>query len=470
MTCRWGLISTGILLCTASWTVVAAEVDPLVIKLLSYDHEKRQVVLHAEGPVTAKGFSLQNPDRWVVDIPNSVYRGLQRRLISVPGTGIRQVRIAQFTPSMVRIVFDLDTMVQIPHWIETAKIDNRPDFRLVFDISKINRAPSAEQASISPSRTLARSADEPLANWLGWFKGSNASADFHHDEDRGHFELEPTPLPVSGLTLRRAGKGWIMRITAERPIEYRLQRFGRRDRLYLHLIGGDVALPRESVYVDNGLIVRVRKGEIKDGLTPVIIEFDKPLRYEAHLASDGQSVVLGLSHPKPRQIPVFYDDRITIDAGHGGSDPGAISMRGIQEKDITLQLATRLQEMLQSSGMDVQLTRARDSDLLLSTRVEMNDEFKSQVFVSIHTNSAPTSAVQGIETYYFTPQSLHLARSVHRRLVTLLGRPDRGIRKNNFVVVKYTQIPACLVELGYLSNPQEETLLASEEYQRRAAA
>ncbi|MBM3274518.1 MAG: N-acetylmuramoyl-L-alanine amidase, partial [Candidatus Sericytochromatia bacterium] len=142
---------------------------------------------------------------------------------------------------------------------------------------------------------------------------------------------------------------------------------------------------------------------------------------------------------------------------------------GTYEKSVNLAISSKVASMLEKAGLDVQLTRSKDTDLMLWPRVDMGEEFKSDAFVSIHMNSAPNRATQGVETYYFTPESIPLARSIHRKLVAALGQPDRGVRRAQFVVVKYSRMPACLVEVGYLSNPREESLLVSADYQQKAA-
>ena len=187
------------------------------------------------------------------------------------------------------------------------------------------------------------------------------------------------------------------------------------------------------------------------------------------MSADKQSVILALSRSEPRTVPANDEDRITIDPGHGGNDPGTIGPSGTYEKNVNLAIASKVSGLLEKTGIDVQMTRSRDTDLMLWPRVDMGDEFKSHAFVSIHMNSAPNRGTQGIETYYFSPASIPLAKSIHRKLVAHLGQPDRGIRRANFVVVKYSRMPAVLVEVGYLSNVREESLLNAVDYQQRAA-
>jgi N-acetylmuramoyl-L-alanine amidase len=112
----------------------------------------------------------------------------------------------------------------------------------------------------------------------------------------------------------------------------------------------------------------------------------------------------------------------------------------------------------------------KDLEVLLRPRVEMANHNDSDVFISIHANSFGNQhGVEGIETYYFSDESYPLARAIHRQLLLQLKQPDRGVRKNNFYVVHHTQMPAALVEIGYLSNAHEESLLSSAAYQDKAA-
>lgn len=514
---RWWLALAGIPLVVGLWAAGAAESVPVTIRLFGYDRQAGTVVVYADGPIESKGFKLEGPDRWVVDIPNTLYRGSLSSLNAVPGSGIKQIRIGQFTRSSVRVVFDLENPVQIPAHVERKMLGDGAQYRLVFDIPGHCVAPIdatrprrlIKPAVVPPPQPIAKTAldgtsqasrdlemptrvkttavpqpssepNSPL-DWFGMLLGHKEAIGLEttaglglptsplrdpHADEMGE---EPVPVPVSGLTLRRAGKSWIMRITADKPIGYRLTRLGRRDRLYLDVLGGSVEIPKDSLYVDNGLVARVRKGPPTDGNTRMVVELDQALRYEAHLSEDKRSVVLGLSRSEPRTLPGNYEDRVTIDAGHGGVDPGTIGPAGTFEKDVNLAMAARLQGLLQKAGVDVQLTRSKDTELLLHPRVEMGDEFSSDAFVSIHMNSAPNTGTQGIETYYFTPQSQALARNVHKRMIKSLGRPDRGVRRAQFVVVKYSKMPAVLVEVGYLSNRHEEGLLTTHEYQQKAA-
>lgn len=160
---------------------------------------------------------------------------------------------------------------------------------------------------------------------------------------------------------------------------------------------------------------------------------------------------------------------VLLDAGHGGSDPGA--QRGdIQEKDMTLGITQKLAKCLQAKGIKVEMTRRDDTFVSLQDRVSQTNSLSPDLFVSVHINSLETtSEIHGIETYYQTEQSKALADSIHANLVQGLQAPDRFVRKARFYVVNHTQIPAVLAEVGFISNKEERDKLISSDYQEQVA-
>lgn len=269
------------------------------------------------------------------------------------------------------------------------------------------------------------------------------------------------PATDAPLTLRKVGDQWQLVITADKAFTYKTATVAD-DRIQLDITGARVALPRDSVYIDSGLIARVRVSNLGGGVSRLVIDLDQPVKYAARLLGSRKSVLMSLKR--------VNKDSVTVDPGHGGTDHGAIGTKGTREKDVTLAIATRLSRIMATNGMSVQMTRMKDLEILLRPRVEMANRNDSDVFISIHANSFGTMrGVQGIETYYFNDDSYALAKAVHKHLVRSLKRPDRGVRKNNFYVVHHTKMPAALIEIGYLSNPDEEAKLKDPAYQEQAA-
>ncbi|MBP9092759.1 N-acetylmuramoyl-L-alanine amidase [bacterium] len=161
---------------------------------------------------------------------------------------------------------------------------------------------------------------------------------------------------------------------------------------------------------------------------------------------------------------------VVLDAGHGGSDPGAV--RGdVQEKEVTLQIIAKLKKVLESKGARIVLTRADDTFVSLEDRVKITNAVLPNLFLSVHINSLEsTSNIYGIETYFQTDQSRPLADRVHASLVSGLGAPDRSVRKARFYVINHTPVPAILAEVGYITNKLERDRLISSDYQQKVAS
>lgn len=172
---------------------------------------------------------------------------------------------------------------------------------------------------------------------------------------------------------------------------------------------------------------------------------------------------------------------ITIDPGHGGSDPGAIGPTGVQEKDVTLPIAKALKKALEAKGAKVFMTRTTDVDVYapnasgpdeLQARVNVGNYNSSDLFVSVHINSFTNPNVGGIATYYYdkTPYDTKLASRIQSQIAGESGfGGDRGIQPGNLYVLRHSAMPAVLVELGFISNPSEEALLKTEKTQENFA-
>jgi len=169
---------------------------------------------------------------------------------------------------------------------------------------------------------------------------------------------------------------------------------------------------------------------------------------------------------------------IVVDPGHGGRDPGALGATGSYEKNNTLATSLKLAELLRSAGARVILTRSTDvspatgtysglSDL--AARAKMANDLEADLFISLHNNGFSTPAAFGTETYYETAQSKALAASIQSELVKEIALYDRGVKYGNYQVLRDTNMPAVLVEIGFITNPTEEKLLGSSDFQSKAA-
>ncbi|HRZ14195.1 MAG TPA: N-acetylmuramoyl-L-alanine amidase [Candidatus Omnitrophota bacterium] len=206
--------------------------------------------------------------------------------------------------------------------------------------------------------------------------------------------------------------------------------------------------------------------------------------------------------------------RISIDAGHGGRDPGALGKRGLREKDLTLDLAKRLAAVLERQGIKTTLVRSSDSYISLDDRVRIANDAQADLFVSIHVNASRNRSVSGFEVYHISNkvsdtdramtslragplpvggvsfadassdvkatvwdlihtynrgESTELARAICRNIGCSLAAREKGVKTANFCVLRGTAIPGVLVEVGYISNPRESRLLEDGSYRQSLA-
>ncbi len=175
--------------------------------------------------------------------------------------------------------------------------------------------------------------------------------------------------------------------------------------------------------------------------------------------------------------------KITIDAGHGGNDSGAIGPTGVMEKTVTLRIANEVRRLLMAEGATVYMTRDTDTEVSpkganasdieeLQARCDVANQNASDVFVSIHMDSFSSGAAKGTTGYYYSlgsQKSRDLADKVRSGVIDQIGTQSRGTQSCNFYVVKHTDMPATLVEVAFISNPTEEQLLDSEDGIKKAA-
>ncbi|MBD0384586.1 N-acetylmuramoyl-L-alanine amidase CwlD [Paenibacillus sedimenti] len=179
---------------------------------------------------------------------------------------------------------------------------------------------------------------------------------------------------------------------------------------------------------------------------------------------------------------------IALDAGHGGPDGGASSKEGVIEKDINLAITLQLRDYLQQAGAIVVMTRETDTDLAgsgtkgyskrktedLHNRAEITNNKKADMFLSVHLNSIPSQKWRGAQTFYYpnNPNNPTLAALIQNELKKNLENTDRAAKEadKSVYLLKTLTIPSALVEVGFLSNPDEARLLASEKYQKKVAA
>lgn len=160
---------------------------------------------------------------------------------------------------------------------------------------------------------------------------------------------------------------------------------------------------------------------------------------------------------------------VVLDAGHGGHDRGARAVMGANEKELALDVTKRMVPLLERAGFRVILTRRSDYFVSLDQRVRMAERTRDSVFVSIHFNWARRKGAAGTETFHYSASARDLAGNIQRELARVTRTPDRGVKKARFYVLRNNRRPAVLVELGFVSNSYENSLIQKSSYRQKLA-
>ncbi|MEJ2031605.1 MAG: N-acetylmuramoyl-L-alanine amidase [Deltaproteobacteria bacterium] len=322
-------------------------------------------------------------------------------------------------------------------------------------------------------------------------------------------------------------------IETDAPVTYEYSMLPRNDdkprRLYLDLRNCRLQPGMEaSVPIRDGLLKQVRTAQHAADTVRVVLDIESIADYKIFNLQEPFRVVIdatGQKRPRPNmagtgpRVPSLPQQlglgiqKIVIDPGHGGKDPGAIGPNGIKEKDIVLQVAKRVAQLLkQELGCRVILTRDRDVFIPLEERTAIANTSGADLFISIHANAAPSASLRGVETYFLNlatnkeamqvaarenatstrqlsdlqsilrdlmqntkvNESAKLAKFVQTDIVNGLSHSyskicDLGVRRAPFVVLIGAQMPAILIETAFLSNPEEARRLCNHAYQQKLA-
>lgn len=259
--------------------------------------------------------------------------------------------------------------------------------------------------------------------------------------------------------------------------------------------------------IELGLVKSVRLG-LHDEYTRVAVDTVGATGYYKKLSSDGKTLMITVTGeagavspspgaspsaspsptaspqptatPAPTPVPQAHltgEKIIVLDAGHGGSDPGAQSTHGdtkYVEKEINLAVAKKVRDILKKSGVRVEMTRTGDTYPTLTDRSDMANELGAAMFISIHSNSIENNpGVSGIEIFYaktnngsrYGLTSKELATDIYKNMIKNTGAAERGVKTEQHVVTRTSEMPAVLIELGFLTNEEEAANMADGDYQ-----
>jgi N-acetylmuramoyl-L-alanine amidase len=401
--------------------VVPGSADRTVVS--NIDYSAGQVIIKSSKGVRVKNqFVLRAPNRLVIDLDNAVlaHRGLIGNR-SFADNNITQVRLGQFNDNTVRVTIQAEN---------PAKLEvSQPEHGVMIVASDMPAVSAAPQ--------------EVVPGFL---------QNIYLDNQSGNTQI---------------------RVHTSVPMKQKLTRSGNTMHIDMDNIAAVAGLIRYN-QADFPQVKRMWIEKRGDGCRINIIMDDSNARLQTAMYSAKKILEVNVGNtvamsPSPgfQRLPAGTM-RVVIDAGHGGKDMGA-NRDGINEKDLNLSVAHKLRQALEARGVKVSMTRTHDVFLPLPEITSINNGINPDVFVSVHTNSSTNPNITGIETYFYTPQSIPLANRVHQQMVSRVNSPDRGVRQARFYVIHHTRVPAILCETGYISNPAERYSLTTELRQNATA-
>ncbi len=376
---------------------------------------------------TAKMFYLPDPDRAVIDLPNTFLdRSVRNREIQLcPDNSCKDTaKIGQFEFNTARIVINSE---KAKNYLPIYSQDSQSLF--LIDSEKLNHTALATNVS-NINKAFVRRIDSKTNELILSFSSPVVHSILRTDNSLNLFLFNVQSYNEQDI-IKTLSSSYYNRLTLS----------------LLPQIGVKGALP-----INKSDIVKVEQSVDAKALKITIIR--------------GQQDATIIQKPSKRGT---MKGKVVIDAGHGGSDYGAIR-EGINEKDITLEITQRIDAILRSKGYKVALVRNDDTFVSLEDRVAFSENEEPEIFVSIHVNSAVSNEPSGIETHWYHDYSKELAEIVHKHMIKQIpSSKDRGLFKSKFYVINHTTVPAILCEIGFLSNPEERNELVTESRKQKTA-
>jgi N-acetylmuramoyl-L-alanine amidase len=291
----------------------------------------------------------------------------------------------------------------------------------------------------------------------------------------GHYQ--PSAQKISDVTYQHVDGGGRITVVTTHPVQASQRTLHSPERVVID-IPDAVFLPiKKSLDVDDGLVVQVRAAQFHQNpnVVRIVIELARPSQFAVRPSPEsGRFLVeLGAAIGGPER-PVATGSRgpivVAVDAGHGGSDPGAIGPTGVKEKDVALAVALALRRLLTQQHLDVVMIRDTDVFVPLEDRAQIAFTGGATVFLSIHANASTDPNATGTQTFFSNPTSQPLAQAVLDEISRAGGFAPRGTTQALFkVLVDADRIPSILVETAFITNSREEQMLRDPQIQQALA-
>lgn len=476
--------------------VMVAPAQAATLQYWRFDAQANQLVFSTDRDVQPTAQMLANPTRIVVDLPNTQLGGSTTR--QAVGGVVREVRAGQFDAQTTRLVIEFAPGYRLdPRAVQVQGV--RPNQWVVQLPSPTPDQPGNPAAG----ETVPSVAGGAISNQVQGNSGTGAAATLNRVSTTGDGFLLQVSGTVPTPTIRFSGDGPDDRIavidlpntavaTTLRPGDLPNFRYSIRawevvqqetnppsTRITLQLSpdspewralrnqSGVILLPPSGVPI----------GSVPDEPpppTPVAeVRPTVPVRPNRPQVPPPQPTVVPPQPAETPPLPSVPNQRVVvvIDPGHGGRDPGAVGIGGLQEKQVIFPISLRVAELLEQQGVVVVMTRRDDITLDLRARVDIANRARGNIFVSIHANAISMSRpdVNGVETYFASESGRRLAATIQSNMLAATGMRDRGVKQARFYVIRHTNMPAALVEVGFVTGAQDAPRLADPAWRETAA-
>ncbi|HEY9821124.1 MAG TPA: N-acetylmuramoyl-L-alanine amidase [Candidatus Sericytochromatia bacterium] len=455
-----------------------------------FDTNQNRLEFTTDAGVQPKAQLIPNPTRVVIDLPGISLR----RSATQPGRGgIREIRVGQLDTKTTRIVIEL-----------------APGFTLDPQQVKF-RGATANQWSV----------DLPTPQPVTSPPGGRSQLPPSNNPPNNQSSLQPPPLvglpprslpplPASSVgqvaTIQAVdleNNGTQLLIRADRGVRATSTWDARENAYRITIPSARLANQVRGPQLNaNSPLARVSIRQQDSGTVVILVQPSINVRIGELNQLNDQLLALQLQQGRPEaqpisSIPVPPPERTTpivpptqttppgtlprvpngriivmVDPGHGGPDPGAVGIGGLQEKGVVMSIAQQVATLLDQQGVQAVLTRTGDYDFDLEPRVAMAERMNANLFVSIHANAIDMSRpdVNGLETYYYSsPSSGRLAQTIHKSILQGVNVADRGVRTARFYVLRRTSMPSVLIEVGFVTGREDAAKLSNPTYQTQMA-
>lgn len=401
-----------------------------------------QIHIETESEIKYKNMSLENSTDIVIDIEDSVVGSVTNP--SINNDAVSSVKMVQLSNAenkkTVRVTVSLKKGIDY----EILKDKN------ILKINFVNKIQGIERETINGKEAIViKNAYASKTNSFSLSNPNRLVVDLRNTNLTNVGSQISTDI-VKGLrTSQYKGPEYdvteqVSRVVLDISEDYENPKFTTQER------GNDII-----VYVEG-----TKKAPVVTPPTPPVVKPPTP------------PVVTPPTPPTPEPGGSSKQKLIVIDAGHGGSDPGSISSsKQNKEKDLTLSFALETERKLKNLGYKVHMIRSTDTFVSLDDRSAKANALNADVFLSIHFNAFSNASATGIETFYTAKDGQDragFAGAIQSELIKTLGVVDRGVKTANFSVTRKTNMVSALTELGFITNPNDEKKIMTDEYKDKA--